>query len=146
MIERKRFIKFLGVISNKCNTWKDPIRSAENKTAKNIGLLHRAKQLLNTSSLKSIDFSYIYRYLNYASIAWACARNNKLKTTNITQNHFVRIIFHGDRLCHLWPLLKNLDALNIYQLNIYQNLSFMHRLKKRLYSLDLYRINEKAET
>ena len=129
MIERKRFIKFLGVISNKCNTWKDPIRTVENKTAKNIGLLYWAKQLLNTSSLKSIDFSYIHRYLNYANIAWARTWNNKLKTTNITQNHFVRIIFNGDRLCHSRPLLKNLNALNIYQLNIYQNLSFMHRLK-----------------
>ena len=86
MIERKRFIKFLGVIWNKCITCKDPIRTAENKTAKNIGLLYRAKQLLNTSSLRSIDFSYIHRYLNYANIAWASTRNNKLKTTNITQN------------------------------------------------------------
>ena len=42
----------------------------EIKLKKNIGLLYRAKQLLNTSSLKSIYFSYIHTYLNYANIAW----------------------------------------------------------------------------
>ena len=48
---------------------KDCIRTVENKIAKNIGLLYRAKQLLNTSSLKNIYFSYIHTYLNYANIA-----------------------------------------------------------------------------
>ena len=36
---------------DECITWKDHIRTVENKIAKNIGLLYRAKQLLNTSSL-----------------------------------------------------------------------------------------------
>ena len=41
-------------------TWKDDIRTVENKIAKNVGLLYRAKQLLNTSSLKSINFHVFY--------------------------------------------------------------------------------------
>ena len=48
---------------------------------------------------------------------------------NIKQKHAARIIFNEDRLCHLLPLLKNLNALDIYQLNIHQNPNFMHRLK-----------------
>ena len=32
-----------------CITWKDHIKTVENKFAKNIGLLYRAKQLLNTT-------------------------------------------------------------------------------------------------
>ena len=66
-----------------CITWKVHIRTVENKIAKNIGLLYRAKQLLNTSSLKSIYFSYIHRYLNYANIAWASTKKSKLKIINI---------------------------------------------------------------
>ena len=27
------------------------------------------------------------------------------------------------------PLLKNLNALNVYQINLYQNLNFMHRIR-----------------
>ena len=40
-----------------------------------------------------------------------------------------RIIFKKDRLCHSQPLLKNLNALNVYQINLHQNLKFMHRIK-----------------
>ena len=45
------------------------------------------------------------------------------------QKYAVRTIFNEDRLCRTRPLLKTLNALNVYQLNIYQNLNFMHRLK-----------------
>ena len=40
LIKRKRYIKFLGVTTDECITWKDHIRTVENKIAKNIGLLH----------------------------------------------------------------------------------------------------------
>ena len=68
-------------------------------------------------------------YLNYANIAWASTQKTKLKIINIKQKHAVRITFNENRLCHSQPLLKALNALNVYQLNIDQNLNLMHRLK-----------------
>ena len=59
-------------------TWKKHTRAVENKIAKNTGLLNRAKQLLNSSFLKSIYFSYINTYLNYGNIAWASTQKTKL--------------------------------------------------------------------
>ena len=38
-------------------------------------------------------------------------------------------MFNKDQLCHIQPLLKNLNALNVYQVCLYQNLNFMHRIK-----------------
>ena len=61
-------------------------------------------------------------------MAWASTQKNKLKI-NIKQKHAVRIIFNEDRLCHSRPLSKTLKALNVYQLNINQNLNFFPRLK-----------------
>ena len=81
-------------------TWKKHTRTVENKIAKTTGLLNRAKQLLSSSFLKSIYFSYIHTYLNYGNIAWASTQKNKLKMINIKQKHTVRIIFNEDRLCH----------------------------------------------
>ena len=52
-----------------------------------------------------------------------------MKIINIKLKHAVTIIFNEDRLCHSRPLLKNLNTLNVYQVNIYQNPNFMHRLK-----------------
>ena len=46
-IERTFTIKFLGVMLDENITWKDHIHTTEKKTAKNPGLLYRAKQLLN---------------------------------------------------------------------------------------------------
>ena len=98
------------------------------KLKKKYRIIISSQQLLNTRSLISIYFSYFRTYLNYANIAWASTQKNKLKI-NIKQKHAVRIIFNEDRLCHSRPLLKTLKALNVYQLNINQNLNFSPRLK-----------------
>ena len=36
--------------------WKDHINIIENKLSKNLGLLHKAKQFLNTKAIKSLYF------------------------------------------------------------------------------------------
>ena len=40
-----------------------------------------------------------------------------------------RIIFNQDRFTHARPLLKTLNTLNVYQINILQVLLFMHKIK-----------------
>ena len=55
-IEWKKAIKFLGIMLDENVNWQEHIRTVENKIAKNIGLLYRAKYLLNESSLKCIYF------------------------------------------------------------------------------------------
>ena len=45
------------------------------------------------------------------------------------QKHGARIINFKDRLTHAKPLMQELKALNIYQLNIFQTLLFMHKVK-----------------
>ena len=53
----------------------------------------------------------------------------KLIKTLYLQNQAAQIMFNKDQLCHVQPLLKNLNALNMYQICLYQNLNFMHRIK-----------------
>ena len=45
------------------------------------------------------------------------------------QKHAARIIFFKDKLTHAKRLLQSMNALNIYQLNIFQTLLFMHKVK-----------------
>ena len=59
--------------------WKSHIKTTEEKLAQNIGLSYPAKTFLDVMSLKTIYFSYINLYLNYANIAWASTRITKLK-------------------------------------------------------------------
>ena len=58
-VERESSIKFLGVWIDGNLTWRDP---AENKIAKNIGLLYQGKHYLDDNCLKQIYFAYINAY------------------------------------------------------------------------------------
>ena len=91
-------------------TWEKHIRTIESKLAKNIGLLYRAKPLLQVKSLKSIYLAYTHSYLNYVNIAWGSTYRNKLKTIYFHQKHAVRFVFNKDKLTHSRPLLRALHA------------------------------------
>ena len=106
-------------------SWKEHIKTIENKLSKDIGLLCKAKKLLDNESLKTIYLSYIHSYLNYAN----STNPTKLKKVLYLQKQAAWIIFSENRLCHSRLLLKNLNALNVYQINLFQNLNFMHRIK-----------------
>ena len=45
------------------------------------------------------------------------------------QKHTARITFHANRFDHSKPLLKEMKALNVYQINLIQTLKFMHKTK-----------------
>ena len=60
------------------------------------------------------------------------ARDNMRKGLNITIQTIhlpalipTKIFFHEDILTHSRPLLQSLNALNIYQINLYENANFM---------------------
>ena len=81
-------------------SWSNHINALEYKLAKNIGLLNRASYFLNEHSLKTIYFSYIHSYLNYANIAWASTYVTKLKKINLLQKRAVRFVFNEDGLSY----------------------------------------------
>ena len=66
-------IKFLGVLLD------EHIRYTENKIAKIIGLLYRAKPFLGKHSLLTLHYSYIHTYLNYANLSWDSTNRTNLK-------------------------------------------------------------------
>ena len=67
-IERITNIKILGV-SLDDNLWKKHIKYFENKIAENIGIMYRAKSVLDKELLSALYYSYIVSYLNYANLA-----------------------------------------------------------------------------
>ena len=79
IIERENSLKFLGVILDEHLTWKKHIQVIENKVSKNVGVLYKASKLINSKCLRSIYFSFIHSYINYANIAWASTNKTNLK-------------------------------------------------------------------
>ena len=101
-------------------TWNKHIELVENKISKNIGILYKASHYLDKKSLKNIHFSFIHNYVNYCNIAWASTSRTKLDKILKKQKHAVRIIYNKDEFTHSKPLVRDMNALNVYQINIFQ--------------------------
>ena len=128
-IKRENSITFLRVIIDENLPWKNHIEVIENKISRNIGFLDRASHLLDFKNLLKIYFSFIHIYISYANIAWASTFKTKLQGILKKQKHAARITFHANRLEHASLLLKEMKALNVYQINLIQTLKFMHKTK-----------------
>ena len=76
-------------------------------------------------SVHDIFFIYIHWYINYGNIAWASTSQTKLKKILTKQKHAVRIIYHKEKKAHARPLLEEIYALNVYQINTLQIFTFM---------------------
>ena len=126
-IGRKSSIKFLGVMLHEDASCINKVRTLENKIARNIALLYPVSQFLNEDSLPTVYFLCIICYLNYANIAWASTYVTKLKRFYFKQKHGVLVVFNKQKLTYSKPHIQNLNALNAYQINIYQYLNFMHK-------------------
>ena len=95
----------------------------------NIGIFYRSWLCLDKESLKRVHFSFINSYIGYCNIAWASTSKTKLTRIFNKQKHALRII-HNKSICvHSKPLMQKMNALNVYQINIFQILRFMHKHK-----------------
>ena len=54
-IERETVSKFLGVILDENLTWKAHINTIKNKISKNLGLLYKARHIVNISCLTQLS-------------------------------------------------------------------------------------------
>ena len=141
--ERKIPIKFLGVTLDENISWGGTICRIKTKLGKNIRLLYHIKALLEEKSLKSIYFACNHSYLNYANIAWDSTYRTKLKTIHFHQKHAAHIVFNGEKLTHSHPLMQSLNALNIYQINLYHHLAFMYKFNKNKATLTFNKLIKK---
>ena len=128
-IRTKSSVKFLGVIIDENLTWKNHIEVIENQISKNIEFLYRTSRLLDFKYLLKIYFSFIHIYINYANLAWTSTFKTKLQGILKKQKYAARIIFHAKRFDHLKPLLKEMKALNVCQINIIHTVKLMYKTK-----------------
>ena len=111
-------IKFLGVLFDGNLTWKNDTNVIESKISKSLGILHPVKFLLNQKSRKNVYFSFIHSYINYRNNAWGSTSKTKLKKIFTYKKKVARAIFFTYRLTHAKPLMLDMNAFNVYQINI----------------------------
>ena len=77
-------------------------------------------------------FSFIHCHLNYANTAWASTYKSKLEELYHHQKHAKHIINFRDRFTHAQPILHNMNALTIFQINLFHIILFMFKCKKKI--------------
>ena len=89
-------IRFLGILRDEHLSWKNHISIVENKVAKNIGSLHKAKNVFSKGGLKTLYISFVHSYLNYGNIVWGSTTQTKLKKLASKQKQAITAIYAAE--------------------------------------------------
>lgn len=103
--------KFLGVIIDDRLSWTEHTKYLKNKIAKGIGILCKARKVLNESTLVTIYNSFIYPYITYGLEVWGNAAEIHLKPMIVLQKRAIRIIKSAHYREHTPPLFKSCNLL-----------------------------------
>ena len=120
-IQRKEYIKYLGVYIDENLKWDSQIAHINDKIAKNTGILFKLRHYVSIRTLKQLYYTLIYPYLNYALMSWGTASKLRLDTVQVKQNKFIRSIFfaRNRESPHVYcKLLETLKLKNIFNLKI----------------------------
>ena len=130
-LKRETVTKFLGVFIDENVIWKSHINTITTKISKSIGILYRARLIFPRKQLNQLYFSFVHSYLNYANLVWGSTQKTKFATLYRQQKHSIRLLSFKDHFTHSRPLFKEIGALNIYEINIFNILCLMFKWKNK---------------
>ena len=128
-VKREFATKFLGVYLDKNISWKHHIRIVSTKVCMSIGILYRTACIRSKSLRKQLYFSFISCYLNYTNIARASTEKCKLQALYHHWKHAARIINFKDKFTSAKALLEQINAMAVYEMNMFQTPCFMYLCK-----------------
>ena len=85
-------IKFLGVILDNTVSWVEQINSIKNKISKSIGIISKARKSLNSNTLLTLYYSFIYPHLTYCIDSWGSAYETYLLPILKLQKKVLRLL------------------------------------------------------
>ena len=103
--------KFLGVIIDNKLTWEHHIKYISGKIARGIGILIKAKDILNRDTLVTLYYSFVFPYYVYCNHIWGSSCSKHLRRLFVLQKKAIRIICKSrptkaEPKCHTEPLFK----------------------------------------
>ena len=119
--ELRNSLKFLGVMIEENLTWKSHGKLVQNKISKSVRMLFKTSCFLNSKSLQSIYFALFHPYINYINITWFSTRKDLPKQILSKLKQTARMISSDDISIWLRIVIKELNVLNVYRMNILQH-------------------------
>ena len=129
-LERKNFIKYLGLLIDENLSWKTHIHSIANKISKTIGLIGRLRHIVPICTLLNIYQSLITPYLTYGLISWGNACKTFLDQILVLQKRALRLIYFAETNDHAIPFFVNAKILPLQSLYYKSVCSLMYDVNK----------------
>ena len=111
LLERKDYVKYLGVLIDSNLTWKQHILSISSKISKSLGIISRLRHFVPTDTLLSIYRSLIQPYITYGIAVWGQAAQTNLDKLIILQKRALRLIHFAPYRSHAIPLFIHYNIL-----------------------------------
>jgi len=122
--------KFLGIIIDSKLTWEGHINFIRKKIAKGIGIIHRARNSLNSESLLTLYYSFLYPYINYGIEVWGSVPSTNLLNILKLQKKALRLLSFSPFSSPSEPLFQKYKMLKVQEIFIYKIALFMYKLYK----------------
>lgn len=136
--------KFLGVIIDEHLSWNEHTKYLKSKLSKAIGILCKARKVLNVSTLVTIYNSFIYPYLTYGVEVWGNAVECNIKPIITLQKRAIRMINSAHYRAHTPPLFKRLNLLPFKDVFTSSVAKVMFKIMKNLtprFLKDMFTVN-----
>ena len=128
VMSRGESCRFLGVIIDQHLSFKQHIQYLAAKISKNIGIIYRIRRYINIKSVITLYYSFIYPYLNYCNLIWACNYSTCLKPLLNLQKKFLRVALCLPYNSHTDYAFVNLNILKIHQINNFHLAILMYKV------------------
>lgn len=125
-LERKDYVKYLGVLIDGNLSWKYHICHVASKVSRNIGIIARLRHFTPSATLHNIYRSLISPYLSYGLSAWGQAAKIHLDKILLLQKRVVRLMNFAKFSEHAIPLFlsSHIMPLNILYFKLSSTLMF----------------------
>ena len=141
-LERKDYVKFLGILIDSNLTWKQHLLFISSKISKSLGILSRLRHFVPTVTLLSIYRSLIQPYTTYGIAVWGQAVPTNWDKLLILQKRALRLIHFAPYRSHAIPLFIQHNILPLHFQYCKSVCSIMHDVYYMLYINMLINFNK----
>ena len=125
-LDRKEYVKYLGVIIDSHLSWKFHVDYVAMKISRNIGIISKLRHIVPLKTLYNIYNSLILPYLSYGLIIWGQAAKTHLEKLLMLQKRAVRLIHFAPFRSHAIPYFINSNIVPITLLYFKLSATLMH--------------------
>lgn len=125
-INRSESVKYLGVNMDENLKWKTHITKTCNTLRRNIGVIARARFMLNNKTLLLLYNSLILPYLSYNACIWGTNFETNLSKVINLQKRIIRLIDSAEPRATSSPIFKRLNLLKFPDIVNQQKIMILH--------------------